>query len=115
MGEPVDAEGEVLPDSEATDMWTCAEKPEGDGYDFTKYVHDVLNKWRAPTCSVATLACAPTAPLSRPGILHGRRNASTSWRRSSGRRSPSGWRRKSPSNCDGSRRTRAMLQRREST
>ena len=43
--EPVDAEGEVLPDSEATDMWTCAEKPEGDGYGFTKYVHDVLNKW----------------------------------------------------------------------
>ena len=43
--EPVDAEGEVLPDSEATDMWTCSEKPEGDGYGFTKYVHDVLNKW----------------------------------------------------------------------
>ena len=46
--EPVDAGGEVLPDSEATDMWTCAEKPEGDGYGFTKYVHDVLNRWEGP-------------------------------------------------------------------
>ena len=46
--EPVDPAGEVLPDSEATDMWTCTEKPEGDSYGFTKYVHDVVNRWAGP-------------------------------------------------------------------